>query len=312
MSVIDTGGSSEDGILGRSGRRAVLSLGREVVGLQDGEAPGGGANLRLLGQQVVDMLKAGYQVVVTHDIRGDGGMADRLRGRSARDGGAAFGMWLAGVQGIAGYRLQQAIHNQMALAKLTRPVVTVVTLLAVRTVEDSGRARPRITAEPLRVVNSRMMRLLAEGGVVVVAAGGGGVPVVPRADGTLQNVAEMVDHDLVAECLASSVGANLLVILTNTPGVRPGHGAPKDGFIRRMSVQEAVCYLEEGAFSARGSRQKVLSCIRFIEGGGEAAVITQWSRLSETLAGRAGTWIVPEGCAKRAIVNQELGGACDE
>lgn len=311
MSVIDTGGSSEDGILGRSGRKAVLSLGREVVGLQEGEVPGGGADLRLLGQQVVDMLKAGYQVVVTHDIRGDGGMADRLRGRSARDGGAAFGMWLAGVQGIAGYRLQQAIHNQMALAKLTRPVVTVVTLLAVRTVEDRGRARPGITAEPLRVVNSRVMRVLADGGVVVVAAGGGGVPVVPRADGTLQGVAEMVDHDLVAECLASSVGANLLVILTNTPGVRPGHGAPKDGFIRRMSVQEAVCYLEEGAFS-RGSRQKVVSCIRFIEGGGEAAVITQWSRLSETLAGRAGTWIVPEGCAKRAIVNQELGGACDE
>jgi len=254
---------------------------------------------------VVGMLKAGYQVVITHDVRRDGGVADWIRERSSPAAGTAFGLWLAGAQGIAGYRLQQAIYNEMILAHLTRPVVTVVTQLAVWTIEGSSRTRRKTSAEALTVVNGRLMRLLVDSGVVVVAAGGGGVPEVSLGDGTLQAVVEVIDHDLVAECLASAVGADLLVMLTNTPGVALGHGAARGRFIRRMSVQEAVCYLEEGAFSARGSRQKVLSCIRFIEGGGEAAVITLWSQLSETLAGRAGTWIVPEGMRK--VGNPDLG-----
>lgn len=285
----------------------MLSLGPEVVGLE-GVQPPGGANLRVLGRQVVDMLKAGYQVVVTHDVGRDKGVADRIPGSASRDAGIPFGVWLAGIQGIAGYRLQQAIYNEMALAQLTRPVVTIVSQLAVRTLEGSGRAKPRTTAEPLTVVNSGLIRLLLDGGAVVVTAGGGGIPVVSQADGTLQGVQEIIDHDLAAECLASAVGANLLVILTNMPGIRLGHAPSGDGVIRQMSVREAWCYVEEGAFPARGCRQKVLSCIRFIEGGGEAAVITPWSRLNEALAGRAGTWIVPERMRKVDNCHSGAGG----
>jgi carbamate kinase len=39
---------------------------------------------------------------------------------------------------------------------------------------------------------------------------------------------------------------------------------------------------------------KVEACIEFLEAGGEAAIITSPERLEAALAGRAGTWIVPD------------------
>ena len=62
-----------------------------------------------------------------------------------------------------------------------------------------------------------------------------------------------------------------------------------------MTVPEARAYLEEGTHFAKGSMApKIEACVRFLEGGGREALITDPDHLEAAMAGRTGTRIVRE------------------
>ena len=60
-----------------------------------------------------------------------------------------------------------------------------------------------------------------------------------------------------------------------------------------ITLEEAKKYATEGHFLAGSMGPKVAACVRFIEYGGERAIITSLDQASAALEGRAGTHILP-------------------
>jgi len=58
-----------------------------------------------------------------------------------------------------------------------------------------------------------------------------------------------------------------------------------------MTVEEAKKYLAEGHFLPGSMGPKVLACIRFLEWGGEKAIIAALDQAVEAIEGKAGTLI---------------------
>jgi carbamate kinase len=59
-----------------------------------------------------------------------------------------------------------------------------------------------------------------------------------------------------------------------------------------MTTIQAKAYSEDGHFLPGSMGPKVEACIKFVEKGGEKAIITSLERAAEALEGRAGTTIV--------------------
>ncbi|HUR51065.1 MAG TPA: carbamate kinase, partial [Mycobacteriales bacterium] len=159
-------------------------------------------------------------------------------------------------------------------------------------IQDDGRWR-RVVASPrpVRIVEEGPLRALADSGHVVVAAGGGGVPVVEHR-GQLRGVEAVVDKDRTAALLATSVGADVLLVLTEAPQVFVGYGTRTEQALPTMTVAQAREWLAAGEFPDGSMGPKVEACASFVEGGGRAA-IGALQDAAAVLAGRAGTTLTP-------------------
>ena len=156
-----------------------------------------------------------------------------------------------------------------------------------RVVEEMGRGWRRAVPSPvpLEVVELDVVRAVLDAGVVPIACGGGGIPVV-RRDGRLEGIDAVIDKDRASAVLASALGAELLLILTDVSSVKRGFGTPSEEEVRELSVEEAEALLPE---LAEGSmRPKVEAAVAMARAGGEA-VITALERVEDALAGKAGT-----------------------
>jgi carbamate kinase len=63
--------------------------------------------------------------------------------------------------------------------------------------------------------------------------------------------------------------------------------------LRTLRLEGAKKYLREGQFPAGSMGPKIEACIRFIEYGGEEAIITCLDCADDALEGRGGTHIIP-------------------
>jgi carbamate kinase len=142
--------------------------------------------------------------------------------------------------------------------------------------------------QPLRVVESEVIRRILELGVVAIAAGGGGIPVVER-DGELQGVEAVVDKDLATALLAIALGADRLVLVTGVAGVYRDFGTGGARLLRHTRPQELEALAAAGQFPAGSMGPKVAAAVRYVRASGNAAVICQPSELVAALAGGAGT-----------------------
>src|SRR5262249_17830509 len=140
--------------------------------------------------------------------------------------------------------------------------------------EDAGRGWRRVVAspEPLEVVEWSAIEGLLDSGDVVIACGGGGVPVT-RREGALDGGDAVLDKGLAAALVGRLVAADTLLLLTGVERVAVGFGTPEQRDIAQMTVEEARAFLEAGEFPAGSMGPKVDAAIRFVEGGGSAAVI---------------------------------------
>jgi carbamate kinase len=165
---------------------------------------------------------------------------------------------------------------------------------------EKGWRRMVASPQPLEIVDASTVAALVEAGFVVVAAGGGGVPVVRGADGALQGVGAVIDKDLAADLLARSVGADVLVIATDVPAAILRFGTPEAEPVGQVTVEEMRAYAAEGHFASGSMGPKVEAACRFVDQGGQRALITNLDNIvgavtaGDRSAGQtAGTVVVP-------------------
>lgn len=160
--------------------------------------------------------------------------------------------------------------------------------------QDADRGWRRIVPSPLpiEVLEASTIRALIAAGQIVVAGGGGGVPVVREPDGTLRGVEGVIDKDFAAERLAALVGADTLLLLTGVHRISLDYGTAAQRDLAEMSLEEARRHLADGHFPAGSMGPKVRAAIRFLEDGGQQAIVTAPEALAAALRGTDGTRIV--------------------
>jgi carbamate kinase len=233
----------------------------------------------------------------------------------------------ADTQGAIGYMLQQNLYNEFRRRGLNKQATTVVTQVLVErddpafrnptkpigsfmgeeealsrrdaegwdVVEDAGRGWRRVVASPLpvHVVERDAVKDLIDAGFVVITVGGGGIPVAKDETGNLVGVAAVIDKDYASSLLATSIGADLLIISTAVERVALNYGKPDQRWIDQMTVAEAKQYMAEGHFAPGSMKPKIQACIWFLEKGGKEALITDPENIERALEGKTGTRIVP-------------------
>ncbi|MFC2083225.1 carbamate kinase [Candidatus Bipolaricaulota bacterium] len=285
------------------------------------------ANVHVTCEQLAHMVESGkYRVVVTH---GNGPQVGNLllQNEAGKDVASPMPLFVCGAesQGLIGLMIQQNLGNLLAdQGKGEIPIATIVTQVVVdkndeafvnptkpvgpfyseeeakalesdkgyNVREDAGRGWRRVvpSPNPIEINEKAAIRQLVEGKAIVIASGGGGIPVI-RENGNLVGVDAVIDKDLAGERLAVDVGASIFMVLTDVDSVRLNYKTPDEKALSKITVDEAKQYAEEGHFAKGSMDPKVRAAIRFIESGGEKAIITSLDKAVAALEGNAGTTI---------------------
>lgn len=310
------------------GRRVVIALGGNAIKQREerGTAEEQMRNVRTACRQIAEIIRRGYEVVLTH---GNGPQVGNLaiQQEMAKEAVPPQPLVILGAmtQGQIGYLFQQALRNE--LADVGRPIVTVVTQVLVdredpdfrdphkpvgpfydedearRLMMERGWVMRRVRLDiqrgwrrvvpsprPISIIEGAAVRRMVDDGMIVIASGGGGIPVIEGDEG-LEGIDAVIDKDLAGEILAEEVGADIFLILTDVDCVKLDYGKPTERPIRRMTLEMARRYLSEGQFPPGSMGPKVEACIRFIEHGGERAIIASLEDGLRALEGEAGTQI---------------------
>lgn len=283
------------------------------------------ANTREALTDVVELIKQGYEVVITH---GNGPQVGNIviRTEAALDKAydVPLGVAVAESQGEIGYMIQQTLQNKLHAAGIKKEVVTVVTQVVadrndpqlknpskpigpfyskeeidrvrerkITIVEDSGRGYRRVVPSPipLDVVEKETIKKLIENGVIVIAAGGGGMPVYIDEKGNYEGIDGVVDKDLATAVLAEKIGAKEMIILTGVEKVFLNYNKPAQKALDRLTAADAKRYLKEGQFPEGSMGPKIRASIQFLERGGKKVIITSIDKLLEAMKGKTGTII---------------------
>jgi carbamate kinase len=234
----------------------------------------------------------------------------------------------AETQGFIGYMIQQALGNELKKRGIDRGVVTIVTRVLVDDKdpafknptkpvgpfytreemekikkehpeyvfkEDKARGgwrRVVPSPDPKKILEGDAIKSLVNSGFIVIASGGGGIPVIETSEG-IKGVEAVIDKDQAGERLASIVGADKFVILTDINGAYLNFGKPYQKKIEKIRAEELKKYVEEGHFAEGSMLPKILATIRFVENGEKEAIIAELNQLIDAINGKAGTHVLP-------------------
>lgn len=292
------------------------------------------ANVRRTADALVTLIHEGYDLVLTH---GNGPQVGAALLRSERAADEAYRLPLdvcvAATQGEIGYLLQQALTERLARAGMKRPVVSLLTQVVVAKddpamthptkpigpfysqrdaesrraqfgwsiVEDAARGWRRVvpSPQPLEIVEEEAIRSLVRTGALVIACGGGGVPVI-RENGHFAGVDAVIDKDSASVLLALKLRADLLVISTDVDRVYLDYRKPAQRPLGEIDASELRSLFEAGHFPPGNMGPKIAAALRFVENGGNRALITSYERLLDAIRGDAGTHVVPPARAASA------------
>jgi carbamate kinase len=276
--------------------------------------------------KVADLIERGHKIVLTHGNGPQVG-ATLLRHEAAKNIVPPLPLDACGAetQGFIGYMIQQALRNELKSRGIDKFVVTLITRVIVDKhdsafqnptkpigpfytkeeadkvreqkpelviKEDAGRGYRRVVPSPdPKIIAERFaIRALVDAGFIVVACGGGGIPIIEEG-GNAVGVEAVIDKDLAGQRLATLIGAHIFVVLTDVNGVYINYGKPNQELIKEITTGKLRNYAKEGQFKEGSMAPKVEAAIRFVESGGERAVIAALGELIEALDGKAGTQI---------------------
>lgn len=298
--------------------RIVAALGGNAL-LQRGERPDSDIQEHNVEIAIAALapLAHEHELVITH---GNGPQVGVLALESASDPSLSHPYPLdtlgAETQGLIGYWLVQELHNRLPdrlvtaivtqtvvdpddpafrhPTKFVGPVYDERELRAIAAergweVAPDGDRWRRVVAspQPVRIVETPVIRMLLDAGVVVVCAGGGGVPVAEAAGGALTGVEAVIDKDLTSALLAEQLGADVLLVLTDVDGVYRDFGTPHAERLTSITAAE----LRGLAFPAGSMGPKIGAVCRFVERTDGFAAIGALADAAALLTGRRGTRI---------------------
>lgn len=288
-------------------------------------------NAALICRKLMTLIDRDYRLVVTH---GNGPqVGDLLLLNETGDPSVSkmpLDVLVAQTEGSLGYFLQQAMLNEFRQQGKKRYVVTVVTQVLVdpedeafknptkpvgpflskeeaekrrdalgwQIAEDPARRGWRRlvpSPHPQKIVQRYMIRESAEAGHIVIAAGGGGIPIIKKPDRTYEGTEAVIDKDLTSSILATQIGAEILIILTEVSNIYADFGKPEQREISAVTSEELKALHAAGQFPAGSMGPKVEAVIEFLDNGGKRAIVTNPDTLTDALTGRGGTHIIG-GC----------------
>jgi carbamate kinase len=291
--------------------KVVIALGGNALAPQGG---GDAAAQRSAVQQAVAAIAdiaRHHDVVVTH---GNGPQVGQLVLQTEALGTGRWPLDALGAEseGLLGYWLEQDLENALpgrdVAALLTQvevdpkdhafeqpskpigPVLDEVGAARLRAAglavgQDRGGFRRLVASpHPHRIVEMRTLKLLLRLGTLVVCSGGGGIPVVRDADGARHGVDAVIDKDRTAALMATELGADHLLLLTDVPCVY------RDWPERNEAIRRAPPHALVGLDLHPGTMGPKLEAARhFVQGSGGVATIGAVEEASALLEGRAGT-----------------------
>jgi carbamate kinase len=290
------------------GKKVLVALGGNAILKHEGKGTVEEQfeNVRRTCEHLVRLIKDGYKLAITH---GNGPQVGDilLKNELSKDILPPMPLDVCGAesQGMIGYMLQQSMRNEMKKAGInipTKPIGPFYKASKAKKlrrekgwvmVEDSGRGYRRVvpSPQPKEIMEKDTIRTLFKSGAIVIAVGGGGVPVTVREDGDLEGVVAVIDKDLGAQMFASDIGVEVLLMLTDVEKVFLNYGKLNQVDLDEISIVEAKRYLQEGHFAPGSMAPKVEAAIRFVEAGGEKAVISSLELGRKALEGKTGTAI---------------------
>ncbi len=292
------------------------------------------ANIATTCEQLVNMLIYGNRLVITHGNGPQAGsLLIQQEAGVAEVPAQPLDIVGSMTQGQIGYMFQQTLQNMLYKERFFLPVVSIINQVLVSeddpdyqdpskpvgpfyTKEEAEKIkteRPEYiikevkpesvekrfrrvvrSPEPIRNIEYLAIRRMLDSGIVVIASGGGGIPVVFDKNKILRGTAAVIDKDKAGGVLATVVGADILLILTDIAHAKINFGQPDEKDVGLISYSEMKKLAEEGHFKAGSMGPKVLACLRFIEWGGQQAIITSLDNAIAALRGESGTRIVPD------------------
>lgn len=269
-------------------------------------------------KNLVELLKSGYNIVVTH---GNGPQVGNILLRNE----AGYNVYkipkmpldicVADSQGGIGYMLEQQLRNVLAEYKIKRDVITIVTQVIVDKNDPAfkepskpvgsfylkeeadllakannwvfkedprkrGWRRVVASPKPKDIMNKNVVKSLVSKGNIVIAAGGGGIPVVYNGANNLKGIDAVIDKDLASALLANEIGADAFFILTDVPKVCINYNKPNQKELDKIKLSQAKKYIKAGEFPAGSMGPKMMAAVSFVENGGKETIITEASQLS--------------------------------
>lgn len=280
-------------------------------------------NIASTCEQLIPLIEQGYQIVIGHGngpqvgnalLRHDAGL------KNADIPNMPLDFCVSETQGSIGYMIELQLRNTLRQRGIAKKIVTIVTQVLVHA-DDPAFENPTKPVGPYytkaqadnltqtngwsftedarkrgwrRLVSSpkpqdingwEWAEKFAREGNIVITVGGGGIPVCEQADGTFKGVEAVIDKDAACSLLATKIKADELYILTDIPKAYLNFGKSNEKALDSITPTEANQYVAEGHFAAGSMGPKMKAAIRFVENGGQQAIITEAGQLQEKEAG---------------------------
>ncbi|TET30045.1 MAG: carbamate kinase [Candidatus Heimdallarchaeota archaeon] len=285
-------------------------------------------NLRKATVVIIDVIKKGYGVILTHGNGPQVGniLVQQKSGVSAGIPEQPLSICGAMSQGQIGFMIQTALeerlfehdirdkrvvaiitravvdHMDPAFKEPTKPIGPFYTEeeaieLFKKTkdmyINDAGRGFRKVVPSPipLEILEGATIKRCVKEGDIVIAVGGGGIP-VSRENGSFVDVDAVIDKDRATEVLATQIDADILMLLTDVSNAYLNYGKESQQKIEKIEKSKMKKIFDEGHFAMGSMGPKVESAIRFIENGGKLSIITSPENAIAALDDKSGTRVV--------------------
>jgi carbamate kinase len=271
-------------------------------------------------ENLVHLIKAGYELVITH---GNGPQVGNILLRN--DAGEQMynipamplDICVADSQGGIGYMIERMMRNVLNKHGIKKNVITMVTLVEVDKNDPAfqnpskriGKTYTKEQAEklaferhwvfkpstkhtdayqrvvssptPLEIINKETIQLLVKNGNIVIAAGGGGIPVYFDEEKNVRTLDAVIDKDVASSLLATNINADEFYVLTDVSFIYKDFGKPTQVKLEFLNYADTVKYMEAGTFAEGTMEPKIRACLSFIKNGGQKSVITEAKKLED-------------------------------